>query len=54
MFVVVQAEKRRFELEWKRLEVLKRLAGKGRKFISGDRARAIMDELLAHSNAGAK
>lgn len=39
------AEKRRYELEWGRLQVLTKIAGKGRKFITGDRADQLMDDL---------
>ncbi|CAM9611177.1 unnamed protein product, partial [Heterosigma akashiwo] len=39
------AEKRRYELEWERLRVLKQIAGTGRKFISGERGQEILQEL---------
>mmetsp|Transcript_14177 Transcript_14177/g.20902 ORF Transcript_14177/g.20902 Transcript_14177/m.20902 type:complete len:412 (+) Transcript_14177:134-1369(+) len=40
------AEKRRYELEWARLKVLERIAGKGRKFITGDKGEAILNDLV--------
>ncbi|CAN0114387.1 unnamed protein product [Ascophyllum nodosum] len=39
-------EKRKFELEWKRLEILKTMASKGRKLVSGDAGAKLMDELV--------
>jgi len=39
-------EKRKYELEWSRLSVLEELAGKGRRFISGDKGRGILQELI--------
>ena len=39
------AEKRRYELEWGRLEVLTKIASQGRKFITGARADQLMDDL---------
>ncbi|CAM9632436.1 unnamed protein product [Laminaria digitata] len=43
------AEKRRFELEWKRLEVMKSMASKGRKLISGEAGAKLMQELTPTS-----
>eukprot|EP00640_Fibrocapsa_japonica_P004179 CAMPEP_0113942274 /NCGR_PEP_ID=MMETSP1339-20121228/8014_1 /TAXON_ID=94617 /ORGANISM="Fibrocapsa japonica" /LENGTH=224 /DNA_ID=CAMNT_0000946669 /DNA_START=1 /DNA_END=678 /DNA_ORIENTATION=+ /assembly_acc=CAM_ASM_000762 len=40
-------EKRRYEIEWERLGVLKEIAGKGRKFISGDKGDTILEQLTA-------
>lgn len=40
------AEKRRYELEWARLAVLEKIAGKGRRFISGDKGQAILNNLV--------
>ena len=40
------AEKRRYELEWARLAVLEKLAGNGRRFISGKKGDAILDDLV--------
>mmetsp|Transcript_32202 Transcript_32202/g.48024 ORF Transcript_32202/g.48024 Transcript_32202/m.48024 type:complete len:412 (-) Transcript_32202:202-1437(-) len=40
------AEKRRYELEWARLKVLEKIAGKGRKFITGDKGEAILNDLV--------
>mmetsp|Transcript_40098 Transcript_40098/g.45637 ORF Transcript_40098/g.45637 Transcript_40098/m.45637 type:complete len:412 (+) Transcript_40098:122-1357(+) len=39
-------DKRKYELEWKRLNVLEELAGKGRRFISGNKGRDILQELV--------
>merc|ERR1712183_291225 len=39
-------EKRRYELEWARLEVLKKIAGDGRKFISGEKGKQILYDLV--------
>lgn len=39
-------EKRRYELEWARLKVLEKLAGKGRRFISGDLGEQILNQLV--------
>eukprot|EP00904_Undaria_pinnatifida_P009746 jgi/Undpi1/5901/HiC_scaffold_2.g01175.m1 len=54
------AEKRRFELEWKRLEVkaaqnakvMKLMASKGRKLISGEAGAKLMQELTPTSGTG--
>jgi len=40
------AEKRRYDLEWSRLEVQKKIAKNGRKFISGEQGQAILDALI--------
>lgn len=40
-------EKRRYELEWERLEILKEFASKGRKFISGEQAQNLMDSMTS-------
>jgi len=40
------AEKRRYELEWARLSVLEKIAGKGRKFITGEKGEAILNHLI--------
>lgn len=40
------AEKRRYELEWARLEVLKKIAKTGRKFISGKKGEQILNDLV--------
>lgn len=40
------AEKRRFELEWARLDVMKKIAQNGRKFITGDAGEAILNDLV--------
>mmetsp|Transcript_32007 Transcript_32007/g.95873 ORF Transcript_32007/g.95873 Transcript_32007/m.95873 type:complete len:348 (+) Transcript_32007:280-1323(+) len=40
------AEKRRYELEWARLAVLEKIAGKGRKFITGAKGEAILNDLV--------
>jgi len=40
------AEKRKYDLEWARLEVQKKIAQNGRKFICGERGQAILDELV--------
>jgi len=39
-------EKRRYELEWARLEVLKKIAGDGRRFISGEKGKQILNDLI--------
>mmetsp|Transcript_22648 Transcript_22648/g.51894 ORF Transcript_22648/g.51894 Transcript_22648/m.51894 type:complete len:316 (+) Transcript_22648:159-1106(+) len=39
-------EKRRYELEWARLKVLKKIAGDGRKFISGEKGKQILNDLV--------
>ena len=46
-------EKRRYELEWARLDVLGKIAAKGRRFISGEKGEAILNELVAGLNASA-
>mmetsp|Transcript_19324 Transcript_19324/g.25457 ORF Transcript_19324/g.25457 Transcript_19324/m.25457 type:complete len:424 (+) Transcript_19324:251-1522(+) len=48
------AEKRRYELEWERLRVLKQIAGKGRKFISGEQGQEILAELTQNAKTDAK
>ncbi|CAM9582037.1 unnamed protein product, partial [Hapterophycus canaliculatus] len=47
------AEKRKFELEWKRLEVMKSMASKGRKLISGEAGAKLMRELTPTSGMSA-
>lgn len=44
------AEKRRYELEWARLEVLKKIAKNGRKFITGAKGEQILNDLVPSSN----
>lgn len=44
------AEKRRYELEWARLEVLKKIAKNGRKFITGEKGEQILNDLVPSSN----
>eukprot|EP00545_Synedropsis_sp_CCMP1620_P007302 CAMPEP_0119002678 /NCGR_PEP_ID=MMETSP1176-20130426/18_1 /TAXON_ID=265551 /ORGANISM="Synedropsis recta cf, Strain CCMP1620" /LENGTH=413 /DNA_ID=CAMNT_0006954185 /DNA_START=51 /DNA_END=1292 /DNA_ORIENTATION=+ len=39
-------EKRQYELEWTRLAVLKTIAGKGRRFISGPKGEALLNDLV--------
>lgn len=39
-------EKRRYELEWARLAVMETLAGNGRRFISGEKGDAILNDLV--------
>lgn len=39
-------EKRHYELEWARLEVLKKIAKSGRKFISGEKGEKILNDLI--------
>lgn len=39
-------EKRRYELEWNRLAVLKKIAGNGRRFITGARGEALLNDLV--------
>jgi regulator of protease activity HflC (stomatin/prohibitin superfamily) len=39
-------EKRRYELEWARLDVMETLAGNGRRFISGAKGDAILNDLV--------
>jgi len=43
------AEKRRYELEWARLEVLKDIAKTGRKFITGSKGEQILNDLVPSS-----
>ena len=38
--------KRKYELEWKRLEVLETLAKNGRRFVSGPTGQAMMREMV--------
>lgn len=45
------AEKRAFELEWERLDVLRSIAGTGRKLISGQQGEQILRELVPHEEA---
>eukprot|EP00588_Corethron_pennatum_P027460 CAMPEP_0194315118 /NCGR_PEP_ID=MMETSP0171-20130528/11929_1 /TAXON_ID=218684 /ORGANISM="Corethron pennatum, Strain L29A3" /LENGTH=323 /DNA_ID=CAMNT_0039070799 /DNA_START=479 /DNA_END=1450 /DNA_ORIENTATION=- len=40
------AEKRRYELEWDRLEVLRNIAKTGRKFIAGENGEGILNDLV--------
>jgi len=40
------AEKRRYELEWARLDVLKKIAKTGRKFITGSKGEQILNDLV--------
>jgi len=42
-------EKRKFELEWRRLEILKNIARSGRKFITGEKAEQILEDLCPTS-----
>lgn len=44
------AEKRRYELEWARLEVLKKIAKNGRKFITGKKGEQILNDLVPTTN----
>ena len=39
-------EKRKYEIEWARLKVLEKLAGKGRRFISGEMGESILHQLI--------
>mmetsp|Transcript_17605 Transcript_17605/g.26684 ORF Transcript_17605/g.26684 Transcript_17605/m.26684 type:complete len:413 (-) Transcript_17605:409-1647(-) len=39
-------EKRRFEVEWSRLDVLKKIAGKGRRFVTGEVGEAVLNDLI--------
>ena len=39
-------KKRRFELEWSRLEVLKKIAGNGRRFITGEVGEELSSDLV--------
>lgn len=39
-------EKRKYELEWARLKILKTIAGKGRKFITGEKGEQILNQLI--------
>lgn len=43
------AEKRRYELEWARLEVLKKIAKNGRKLITGKKGEQILNDLVPTS-----
>lgn len=43
------AEKRRYELEWARLDVLKKIAKTGRKFITGSKGEQILNDLVPSS-----
>ena len=38
--------KRRYELEWKRLEVLEKLAKDGRRFVSGPNGQQMIREMI--------
>ena len=42
--------KRKYELEWKRLEVLEQLAAKGRRFVSGPAGQAMIREMVPQGN----
>lgn len=42
-------EKRRYELEWKRLAIMEQLASKGRRFISGQQGEAILNDLVPNT-----
>lgn len=42
-------EKRRYELEWKRLDILKEIASKGRKFVAGEQGEALLNSLVPGS-----
>jgi hypothetical protein len=42
--------KRKFELEWERLEVLQTLAKNGRRFVSGETGKALLKEMVPISN----
>ena len=46
---VALAEKRRYELEWARLEVLKKVDKNGGKFITGQRGDQILNDLVPSS-----
>lgn len=46
------AEKRRYDLEWSRLEVQKIIAQNGRKFICGEQGQQILDELVPQAVIG--
>lgn len=48
------AEKRRYELEWARLAILEKIAGKGRRFITGEKGQAILDDLVPESQVQAE
>lgn len=39
-------EKRRYELEWSRLAVLEKIAGEGRRFITGSKGEALLNDLV--------
>lgn len=39
-------EKRRYELEFSRLDVLKKIAGTGRRFVTGDVGEAVLNDLI--------
>jgi regulator of protease activity HflC (stomatin/prohibitin superfamily) len=43
--------KRKFELEWMRLEVLNELAKNGRRFVSGDTGKALLKEMVPIANS---
>ena len=43
------AEKRRYELEWVRLEVLEKVDNNGGKFITGQRGDQILNDLVPSS-----
>lgn len=42
-------EKRKYELEWSRLAILKEVAGKGRKFISAERGDNLINSMIPES-----
>eukprot|EP00978_Attheya_sp_CCMP212_P026287 scaffold86142_cov51-Attheya_sp.AAC.2 len=48
------SEKRRYELEWARLSVLKQIAGTGRRFITGQAGQSILNDLVPTSTKGGK
>lgn len=48
------SEKRRYELEWARLSVLKQIAGTGRRFITGKAGQSILNDLVPTSTKGGK
>mmetsp|Transcript_43070 Transcript_43070/g.63107 ORF Transcript_43070/g.63107 Transcript_43070/m.63107 type:complete len:426 (-) Transcript_43070:568-1845(-) len=47
-------ENRMYELEWARLDVLKKIAKNGRKFITGERGEAILNDLVPSSKIDAE
>mmetsp|Transcript_31007 Transcript_31007/g.37844 ORF Transcript_31007/g.37844 Transcript_31007/m.37844 type:complete len:420 (+) Transcript_31007:126-1385(+) len=45
-------EKRKYELEWARLEILKKIAGHGRKFITGEKGEHILNQIVPGPGLG--